>query len=235
MFRYLVQRHASSAGRQWVRTMSTAGGQAGGGWMDSVKGMFGGSSGGGQLGDDIDIEKGFTIDEYATQLKRARQLGSMTDYLPQAMKDKVGTGTTGEAMKMYQRAEDIVSSMTPEEKTNPNLIPPSARARIATQVGCNPHEIDDTISKYEWMKRAVDKMAEMKKDGKPLPQDMKGLEAAAGGPWRPPPRKPTGNPLDGRKISAGMQVVTQNSALPGRNAPCPCGSGKRHKRCCWKD
>jgi hypothetical protein len=31
------------------------------------------------------------------------------------------------------------------------------------------------------------------------------------------------------------QITTSKRTSPkvGRNAPCPCGSGKKHKRCCW--
>ena len=37
------------------------------------------------------------------------------------------------------------------------------------------------------------------------------------------------NRRDGEK---GRQPVTREGQKIGRNAPCPCGSGKKYKRCC---
>lgn len=34
-----------------------------------------------------------------------------------------------------------------------------------------------------------------------------------------------------REWLAGRQAVSQKAA--GRNDPCPCGSGKKYKKCCW--
>ena len=39
-----------------------------------------------------------------------------------------------------------------------------------------------------------------------------------------PPRPAAGAPK--------QQTVTRDSAKVGRNAPCPCGSGKKYKKCC---
>ncbi len=39
------------------------------------------------------------------------------------------------------------------------------------------------------------------------------------------------NRRDGER---GRQPVTREGQKVGRNAPCPCGSGKKYKRCCGK-
>lgn len=38
----------------------------------------------------------------------------------------------------------------------------------------------------------------------------------------------------GRRVQVGFQQIpkTRRHTKTGRNAPCPCGSGKKTKRCC---
>lgn len=35
-------------------------------------------------------------------------------------------------------------------------------------------------------------------------------------------------------VDGGIHRRTRDEARVGRNAPCPCGSGKKHKRCCGR-
>ncbi len=44
----------------------------------------------------------------------------------------------------------------------------------------------------------------------------------------PPPQGPTGPPMRPQK----PRTVVRPQAKVGRNAPCPCGSGKKYKKCC---
>ena len=54
-----------------------------------------------------------------------------------------------------------------------------------------------------------------------------GLPAPAAGGF-PPPQGPTGPPMRSQK----PRTVVRGQAKVGRNAPCPCGSGKKYKKCC---
>ena len=40
-----------------------------------------------------------------------------------------------------------------------------------------------------------------------------------------------------QKLTDGAEPLAESSALPpgkvGRNDPCPCGSGKKYKKCCY--
>lgn len=38
----------------------------------------------------------------------------------------------------------------------------------------------------------------------------------------------------GRRIATEEDNLKKRTHLPGRNTPCPCGSGQKHKRCCGK-
>jgi SWIM/SEC-C metal-binding protein len=39
---------------------------------------------------------------------------------------------------------------------------------------------------------------------------------------------------DIKKLEAGLKPVFNFQQQPSKNAPCPCGSGKKYKRCCGK-
>jgi len=47
------------------------------------------------------------------------------------------------------------------------------------------------------------------------------------------PDKPE-NIDDIKQLQGGIKPSVVLKALPSRNAPCPCGSGKQYKRCCGK-
>ena len=53
-----------------------------------------------------------------------------------------------------------------------------------------------------------------------------GMPAAMGG--GPPPQARGGPPPGARP----PRTVVRSTAKVGRNAPCPCGSGKKYKKCC---
>jgi SWIM/SEC-C metal-binding protein len=39
---------------------------------------------------------------------------------------------------------------------------------------------------------------------------------------------------DVKKLEAGIKSMFSFQSRPSKNAPCPCGSGKKYKRCCGK-
>ncbi len=55
---------------------------------------------------------------------------------------------------------------------------------------------------------------------------------------RPPERREVAKPIAATAGGAGQGAVTKKPAVAGkkvgRNAPCPCGSGKKYKECCGK-
>jgi uncharacterized protein len=53
---------------------------------------------------------------------------------------------------------------------------------------------------------------------------LKDLEQRFRGPAQPAPRRP----------AADRPVPRQRGRAPGRNDPCPCGSGKKFKQCCMR-
>ena len=57
------------------------------------------------------------------------------------------------------------------------------------------------------------------------------------GPESPPPRQPSKRAKRGRmdaRSAAAVKTVVRTMPKVGRNKPCPCGSGKKYKKCCGR-
>ena len=134
--------------------------------------------------------------------------------------------------------------MTPEEKANLDRFDSTARQRVASMVGCTLAQVDDCIARYLWVKNMGEKMAQLKREGKPLPTSIEEMERTVGN-WRsfksagggetsgvatsgathPIPAHAT-SPKDGRPCGlAGYEV--------SRNTRCPL-TKKSYKNCCGK-
>ncbi|EIE25885.1 hypothetical protein COCSUDRAFT_60895 [Coccomyxa subellipsoidea C-169] len=75
--------------------------------------------------------------------------------------------------------------MTPEERQDLALFGPAERQRTAEQVGCTVGQVDDCIAKYRWMQHMTARMAQLKKEGKPLPTSIDEVEQKLGAPADP--------------------------------------------------
>src|SRR5205085_5060441 len=96
-------------------------------------------------------------------------------------------------------------------------------------------------------RRMVQRVLELARDSKVSRQDREeyvqfALEELAeldgpapGKPWRAEPALATGPQ---RRASAGQpssrQQPVRHAGKVGRNDPCPCGSGKKYKKCCGR-
>lgn len=152
-----------------------------------------------------------TLDQFAEQLQKARRFGSLTEFgrgLPR--------GGQRLAAASLERQEQIIHSMTPEERADLSLFGPAQRQRVADACRCHVSDVDNTISKFRWFEEAARRVHANVKAGKPAPTSMEEVEKLMGGRWSPDASRSLARP--------GEQV--------SRNAACPCGSGKKYKRCC---
>lgn len=92
---------------------------------------------------------------------------------------------------------------------------PSHKQEAMVQCNCTISEVENALSKYTWAKEAQKKMDKLKEEGKPMPKSFAEVQKLMGS-----------TPLDVARSNLA------NSGKLGRNAPCPCGSGKKYKRCC---
>ena len=60
-----------------------------------------------------------------------------------------------------KRVEAIIHSMTPKERTNPNLLNPSRKNRIAKGAGVDVAEVNRLVKQFEQMKKMMKQMPGM--------------------------------------------------------------------------
>ena len=105
----------------------------------------------------------FTLEDFQKQMKQIKKLGSMGEI----MKMIPGMGNLAEMMsdvnpdKELGRMEAMISSMTPEERTNPDIIDRGRRNRIARGSGTDPSEVGGLIKQFNDMAGMMQKMAGM--------------------------------------------------------------------------
>lgn len=130
--------------------------------------------------------------EFADQLKQARNFGSLTQFgrgLPKGGEQVVA--------RSLEFQEKIVRAMTDQEKSDLSLVSdnkksiychfclrcnfsslesaqfgPDERARVAKECGCRIEDVNSVITKYNWFKEAAKKVAERKREGKPMPKTL---------------------------------------------------------------
>jgi len=75
----------------------------------------------------------------------------------------------------FNKVEAIIYSMTPEERSKPELMSMSRKRRIATGCGHNIHEINMFIKQFDQMKKMMHRMSKMKGLTDMMPGGMPGM------------------------------------------------------------
>ena len=115
-------------------------------------------------------KKDLDLDDYLTQLKQIKKMGSFSSLLKMipgmsALKDvKIDD-------KEFERIEAMISSMTKEERKNPKLLNGNRRVRIAKGSGTTVQEINKFMKSFEM----TQKMMRQMKDSKNMKKMMKGI------------------------------------------------------------
>ncbi|KAK2419200.1 hypothetical protein P8452_63230 [Trifolium repens] len=180
-------------------------------WMNKVKNVFTGQkSDGGQVDASQFTSESFTLLHFADEMKKARKIGTFKDYM-------VGRSSEVTFTTAFEKYEAIIRYLAAFDYTGENLTT-SQKQEAAKHCNCTIADVENALAKFTWAKEAQKKILELNKEGKPMPKSIAELQKLVGT-----------NPLD---------LARSNLAQSGqvsRNAPCPCGSKKRYKRCCGKD
>lgn len=113
---------------------------------------------------------GFSLDDFLSQLRMLKKLGPLENLLemmpgaanlPGHVRDSFGK----DAGREMKRTEAIIQSMTPRERSQPNLINASRRRRIAAGSGTQVREVNELLKRFEM---ARDMTKQMKKHRKKL-------------------------------------------------------------------
>ena len=102
------------------------------------------------------------LDDFISQLNQVRKMGSISDILGMipgmgGIKRQLGAAQLDDSM--FKHAEAIVSSMTPAERRNPDMINGSRRRRIAAGSGTEPQDVNQLLKQWKEAKKIMQKMA----------------------------------------------------------------------------
>jgi signal recognition particle subunit SRP54 len=103
----------------------------------------------------------FDLNDFLVQLSQMKKMGglsSLMDKLPAQMQAAAGQADMSRAEKDMKRMQGIIHSMTPAERTKPELIKASRKRRIATGAGVQVQEVNRMLSQFEQMQSMMKKM-----------------------------------------------------------------------------
>jgi signal recognition particle subunit SRP54 len=124
-------------------------------------------------GDRFDLND---FKEQVGQMRRMGGLSSLLEKLPAQLAQQAGAVSDQQADRQVRRLEGIINSMTPAERSKPELIKASRKRRIATGAGVHVQEVNRLLNQFEQMQ---DMMKQMKKGG--LAKMMRAMGALGGG------------------------------------------------------
>jgi signal recognition particle subunit SRP54 len=156
----------------------------------------------------------FDLDDLAEQLRQMRRMGGMQGImgmLPGVAKAKDQLAAAGMDDTLLKRQEAIISSMTKEERSNPDVLNGSRRKRIAKGSGVDVSEVNKLMKMHRTMADVMKKMGK----GKGL------MSALFGGRT---PQLPPGAALPG--LGGGGMGAGPLQLPPGMKLP-PGFGGKR--------
>ncbi len=115
------------------------------------------------------IQKGkFDMDDMASQFRQLRKMGGMSGVmgmLPGVAKAKKQIAAANIDDGAFDRQEAIISSMTPGERSRPELIKASRKRRIATGSGTTVQDVNKLMKQFNEMTRMMKRMNKMGKKG----------------------------------------------------------------------
>lgn len=121
--------------------------------------------------------KGFDLNDFKEQIGQMRKMGGMSafmDKLPAQFAQAAGQLGGGAEDKMIRRVEGIINSMTPMERSKPELIKASRKRRIAAGAGVQVQEVNRLLNQFEQTQKM---MKQFSKGGiAKLMRGMKGLK-----------------------------------------------------------
>jgi len=98
----------------------------------------------------------FTFDDFLTQLRTIQKMGSLTDLLAKipGVSDMMPEGAKVDP-KELRRIEAMITSMTPDERRQPELINPSRQSRIARGSGTQATDVSGLLQRFKAMREMM--------------------------------------------------------------------------------
>uniref|UniRef100_A0A7N0UY63 Uncharacterized protein n=1 Tax=Kalanchoe fedtschenkoi TaxID=63787 RepID=A0A7N0UY63_KALFE len=172
-------------------------------FIDKIKGVISGN----KTTPEPPPSDSFTLLQFAEQLRMAKKAGNLKQFV-------VGRSSEATFTDAFEKQEAVLRYLGGFDPNGENILV-SHKQEAAKKCNCTILEVENTLAKYTWAKEAQKKIEKLKQEGKPMPTSLAEVQKLMGS-----------SPLD---------LARSNMAKSGqisRNAPCPCGSNKRYKRCC---
>lgn len=142
------------------------------------------------LAKKIKSGKSFDLNDFKEQLTQMKKMGgvaTLMDKLPSQMTQGTGNMDMDKAEQQLRRTEGIINSMTPLERSKPDLIKASRKRRIAQGAGLHVQEVNKMLKQFEQMRDMMKKfqgggMGKMMK----MMGGMKGIKGMMGGGGKMP-------------------------------------------------
>lgn len=124
----------------------------------------------------------FDLNDFRDQLQQVKKMGDMSslmEKLPAQFAQAAGQIQGGQAEKQLRRTEGILNSMTPQERSKPELLKATRKRRIAAGAGVPVQEVNKLLKQFEQMQGM---MKQFKKGGMgKMMRAMGGLKGLKGG------------------------------------------------------
>ncbi|MDO4568948.1 MAG: signal recognition particle protein [Planctomycetia bacterium] len=128
------------------------------------------------------LKKGeFSLDDFQRMMSQTKRLGSISkimSFIP-GMDRLAGMMGDADADKEMNKIGGIIHSMTPDERSKPQIIDSSRRRRIAQGAGVQPKQVQDLIRQFQGMAQIMKQMSTMGAGGRiaAMQQLMKQMQA----------------------------------------------------------
>ena len=104
----------------------------------------------------------FDLEDFLNQMQAVKKMGSMSQILDMVpgfsmMKGKVNTDDLDD--NHLVKAESIIYSMTPEERSKPEMIGGSRRRRIAKGSGTFPQDVNQLLNQFKQVRKMMKEMS----------------------------------------------------------------------------
>lgn len=104
----------------------------------------------------------FGFDDYLEQMQQIKKMGNLEDIIgmiPGMNEQLKGASLPDE--KVLGRTEAIIYSMTPQERSNPSILNPSRKSRIAKGAGVDIAEVNRLVKQFEQSRKMMKQMSGM--------------------------------------------------------------------------
>lgn len=105
--------------------------------------------------------KSFDLNDFLDQLQQVKKMGDMSSLLkklPGELAQMADQIQGDEADRQLRRTEGIIRSMTPEERSKPQILRASRKRRIAAGAGVQVQEVNRLLKQFEQMQGMMKKM-----------------------------------------------------------------------------